>query len=74
MLIIFAVVLFLGWLTDSAVFLMQSVPCHNNIALCSMNLEKYGECIAFSKNVSTTRSGVFFLEHNFRTLCSRDYC
>ena len=30
----------------------QTVPCHNNISLCCMQLKSYGESAQFARNVS----------------------
>jgi hypothetical protein len=37
---------------QKAIVFEQTVPCHNNISLCCMQLKSYGESAQFAKNVS----------------------
>ena len=37
---------------EKASVMEQSVPIHNNMALCSSKLEKWADCVVYAKNVS----------------------
>jgi hypothetical protein len=38
---------------EKAAVMEQSVPCHNNMALCSLKLHKWADCEIYARNVSS---------------------
>ena len=45
---------------DKARILEQSIPTHNNVALCCMKLKNFNECVIYAKNVCLFFQNIFF--------------
>jgi hypothetical protein len=52
---------------EKASVMEQSVPCQNNLALCSLKLHKWSDCEVYARNVSAVRL-------NYLIHCAVCYC